>query len=220
VGTAAVLAERKELASGEAGETGPVRRCVATGERAETERMIRFVLGPDHTLVPDLAERLPGRGIWLMALRSAVDDPRLARAVARAAKAPVVIPPALRQSLERLLVQRIADHLALARRAGQAVAGFVAARDWVTSGRARLIVEASDGALEGRRKLLSGARDLAVVSPLTAAELGQPFGRDHVVHVAVARGRLAEAIARDARRLAGVRGEAQEGGARKDRLGG
>ncbi|MCS6855044.1 MAG: RNA-binding protein [Elioraea sp.] len=214
------MAERDGHAPDGGEESGPLRRCVATGERAERQRMIRFVLGPDRALVPDLAERLPGRGLWLLARRDVLDDPRLARAFARAAKGPVTVPAALREGIERLLRRRIAEHLGLARRAGQAVAGFVAAREWVTAGRAGLIVEALDGAEDGRRKLLSGARDLPVVAPLAAHELGAAFGREHVVHVALAPGRLAQAIARDAARLAGVRGEAQEGAARKDRLGG
>lgn len=216
----AVLAEREERAPEEAEETGPIRRCVATGERGARERMIRFVLGPDRALVPDLAERLPGRGFWLLARGDLLDDPKLARVFARAAKGPVTIPARLRESVAQLLARRIAEHLGLARRAGQAVAGFVAARAWVTAGRAGLIVEASDGAPDGRKKLLAGARDLPVVSPLTAAELGAAFGREHVVHVALVCGRLAQAIARDAERLAAVRGAAQEGGAKKDRLSG
>lgn len=216
----AVVAEHEGHAPAEAEETGPLRRCVATGERCARERMIRFVLGPDRALVPDLAERLPGRGFWLLARGDLLDDPKLARAFARAAKGPVTIPARLRESVAQLLARRLAEHLGLARRAGQAAAGFVAAREWVTAGLAGLIVEASDGAPDGRRKLLSGAGHLPVVSPLTAAELGAAFGRDHVVHVALAPGRLAQAIARDAERLAGVRGAAQEGAARKDRLSG
>ncbi len=215
-----VLAAREKDRSEGDEETGPTRRCVATGERLARERMIRFVLDPNRTLVPDVAERLPGRGYWLVARGPLLEDPKLARAFARAAKGPILVPAGLRETVARLLARRIGDHLGLARRAGQAVAGFVAAREWVTAGRAGLIVEASDGAVDGRRKLLSGARELPVVTPLTAADLGAALGRDHVVHVALAPGRLAQTIARDAERLAGVRGTAQEGAARKDRLGG
>ena len=215
-----VLAAREGDTAEEAEETGPTRRCVATGERLARERMIRFVLAPDRTLVPDVAERLPGRGFWLVARGQLLDDPKVARAFARAAKGPVTVPAGLRENVAHLLARRIGEHLGLARRAGQAVAGFVAAREWVTAGRAGLIVTASDGASEGRRKLLSGARELLVVSPLTAAELGAALGREQVVHVALAPGRLAQTIARDAERLAGVRGAAQEEAARKDRLSG
>ena len=44
-------------------ETGPLRRCVLTRQRLPKERMIRFVVGPDRQIVPDLTAKLPGRGI-------------------------------------------------------------------------------------------------------------------------------------------------------------
>jgi len=40
---------------------GPLRTCIATGEEGAPERMIRFVVGPEGDVVPDLARRLPGR---------------------------------------------------------------------------------------------------------------------------------------------------------------
>jgi predicted RNA-binding protein YlxR (DUF448 family)/ribosomal protein L30E len=198
--------------------TGPIRRCVLTGARLTKESMIRFVVGPDGQVVPDLTARLPGRGLWLSAQGSVLEDRRLAQAFARAAKARVTVPDDLRPRLVAGLERRVADLLGLARRAGQAVAGFVAAREWVVSGRAGLVVEARDGAPDGRRKLLSGAA-VPVVAPLTAAELGVVFARDHVVHVAVAPGRLALAIVAETERLAGVRGEVPGNGLReRDRL--
>lgn len=197
-----------DRAEAEEPETGPLRRCVLTGARQAKEAMIRFVVGPDGAVVPDLAARLPGRGLWLSAQRSVLEDRRLAQAFARAAKARVTVPDDLRPRLVAGLERRVAELLGLARRAGQAVAGFVVAREWVASGRAGLVVEARDGARDGRRKLLSGAT-VPVVAPLTAAELGAVFARDHVVHVAIAPGRLAQAIVTEAERLAGVRGETQ-----------
>ncbi|WP_439576831.1 RNA-binding protein [Elioraea sp.] len=195
-------------AAAEEPETGPTRRCVLTGARQAKEAMIRFVVGPDGQVVPDLAARLPGRGMWLSAQGSVLEDRRLGQSFARAAKARVTVPDDLRPRLVAGLERRVADLLGLARRAGQAVAGFVVARDWVASGRAGLVVEARDGAPDGRRKLLAGA-SVPVVAPLTAAELGAVFARDHVVHVAIMPGRLARAIATETSRLAGVRGDAQ-----------
>lgn len=187
-------------------ETGPLRRCVLTGERLAKEAMIRFALGPDGQVVPDLAARLPGRGMWLSAKGAVLEDRRLGQAFARAAKGRVTVPDDLRTMLVAGLERRVGELLGLARRAGQAVAGFVVAREWVASGRAGLVVEARDGAADGRRKLLAGAA-VPVVAPLTAAALGAVFGRDHVVHVAIAPGGLARSIATEAARLAGVRGE-------------
>ncbi|MCX7368001.1 MAG: DUF448 domain-containing protein, partial [Alphaproteobacteria bacterium] len=92
--------------------------------------MIRFVLGPGREIVPDLAERLPGRGMWLSARGDVLESAISRWAFTRAARGPVVVPPGLTALLQRGLRTRIADLLGLARRAGQAVAGWQAAREW------------------------------------------------------------------------------------------
>jgi len=119
--------------------------------------------------------------------------------------------------LDAALVRRIGELLGLARRAGQAIAGFEKAREWLRSGRASLVLEASDGSEAERARFLSGSTGIvAVVAPLPAAALGRMFGRDHVVHVAIAPGRLAERLHGEADRLAGLRGQGLPG----QRLGG
>jgi uncharacterized protein len=168
--------------------------------------MIRFVVGPDQAIVPDLAARLPGRGIWLSARRDVLETARTRGAFAKAARGAVTVPPDLPSVLQAGLARRIGDLLGFARRAGQAVAGFQKGREWLQTGRAGLVVQASDGSLEERTRFV-GTRGVPVIAPLTAAELGTVFGRDHVVHVAVAPGRLAEAIAIETERLAGISGE-------------
>jgi hypothetical protein len=108
--------------------------------------------------------------------------------------------------LEAALVRRISELLGLARRAGQAIAGFEKAREWLRTGRSRLILQASDGSADERARFLSGAREaVSVFAPLSAAALGRVFGRDHVVHVAITPGRLSERLAIEAGRLDGLR---------------
>ena len=196
-------------------ETGPLRRCVVTRERLPKERMIRFSIGPEREIIPDLAARLPGRGIWLSASADVVvsggvgDEAfrRLTRGFAKAARGSVTVPTNLRDMLEAALRRRISDTLGLARRAGQAVAGFEKARELVRSGRSRLLVHASDGSLAERARVLSGCGDaVVVIDPLPGQALGRIFARDHVVHVAVSPGRLADTLAIDAGRLAGLVG--------------
>jgi uncharacterized protein len=174
------------------------------------EQLIRFVVGPDKALVPDLTATLPGRGIWLSASGDVLETARaqggLGRVFARAARGPVVVPSDLSGVLEAALARRIGELLGLARRAGQAVAGFDKAREWLRAGRSRLILQASDGSAAERARFLSGGGEgVTVVDPLTAAALGQVFGRDHVVHVAIAPGRLGERLAVEAARLRGLR---------------
>jgi uncharacterized protein len=220
-------------------ETGPLRRCIVTRQRLPKERMIRFVVGPDRQIVPDLAARLPGRGIWLSASGDVLestgsqDDPRpedgrqegglqeggqqkakqgdgryryLARAFARAARGPVSVPSDLSVLLQTALVRRISECLGLARRAGQAVAGYEKAREALRTGRYRLVLQASDGSEAERSRFLSGfGPDLTIIDPLPGEALGRVFGRDYVVHVAVAPGKLAESLVVEAGRLAGLR---------------
>ena len=194
----------------DAAEQGPLRRCVVTRARLPKQQMIRFVVAPDHTLVPDLAARLPGRGIWLSAQGDVVEAARTRGGFARAARGPVTVPPDLLSALQAALARRIGEQLGLARRAGAAVAGFTRAREWLQQRRVALIVQAADGSAEERARLCGGW-DGPVVTPLAGAALGAVFGRDHAVHVAVAPGRLAERLRDEAARLAGLLAAPDEG---------
>lgn len=168
--------------------------------------MLRFVLGPDGEIVPDLQARLPGRGFWLSARRDVLDTARLRNAFARAARHQVAVPANLTQWVEEGLVRRVTELVGLARRAGQANYGFERAREWLADGRAGIVLQASDGSPDERARFLSGRRDLSVATPLSASALGTVFGRDHVVHVVIAPGRLAELLNIETDRLAGVTG--------------
>jgi len=184
-------------------ERGPLRRCLVTRERQAKEAMIRFVLDPERRLVVDLSERLPGRGMWLSAKADVIEEAARRGAFKKAARGEVHLPPDLRATIEDGLRARVRDLVGFARRAGQAVSGWQSAREWLQSGRAGLLVQAADGSPAEKARLL-GRREVPVVTPLDAAELGAPFGRDRAVHVAIARGRLAERIAAEAARLEGV----------------
>ena len=169
--------------------------------------MIRFVLGPGGEIVPDLAGRLPGRGLWVAAEREAVE-----RAVrggfAKAARATVKAPPDLADRLAAQLARRLVDVLGLARRAGVAVAGFDQVAAALAAGSVAVLLQASDGSMLGRGKLAAKARaqgGVAEVDCLTAAEIGLALGRDNVVHAAVAPGGLARRMLDEARRLEGFR---------------
>ena len=171
------------------------------------EAMIRFVVGPERRIVPDLAARLPGRGIWLSARADVIETARARGAFARAARSAVIVPSDLCSALQAGLTRRVVDHLGLARRAGQAVCGFQKAREVLMAGRAALVVQAADGSADERERFLSGARGVVVVRPISAAELGAVFGRDHAVHAVITPGRLAATLAADVERLAGVSGQ-------------
>ncbi len=189
-------------------ERGPTRRCIVTRTTGAREKMIRFVVGPDRQVVPDLAARLPGRGLWLSARADVLDTARAKGAFARAARGPVRLPADLSAMLQAGLARRVVDLLGFCRRAGQAVAGYEKTREWVQARKTALVIQASDGSEEERRRAISGAdKNLAVAWPVDAATLGAVFGHDRTVHVAVAPGRLAEALINEIERLAGISGE-------------
>lgn len=203
-----------ETAEGEGPEPelkGPLRRCIVTRESLPKEAMIRFVLGPDRQVVPDLAGRLPGRGMWLSARADVLERGLTKGAFSRAARGQVQLPPDLRARIETGLKVRIRDQVGLARRAGQAVSGFQQVREWLKAGRAAALVEASDGSPAERARLM-GSRKAPLIDVLTAKELGAVFGRDHAVHVAIAPGRIADMLVQEAGRLAAVSGIANGAG--------
>jgi hypothetical protein len=127
------------------------------------------------------------------------------RLFARAAKQAVVIPCALADRVEALLVQRCIDAIGLARRAGLAVAGFERVGEALRGAKAALLLAAVDGAEGGRHKLRGLGRGLPLVCVLTAAEMGGAFGREHVVNAALGSGPLCRRLLLDATKLAGFR---------------
>ncbi len=203
--------QAREAAPGAEPPQAAQRRCIASGEVRPKEALIRFVVGPERQLVPDLAGRLPGRGLWLLPRRDMLNRARRRNLFAKAARGAVAVPADLDAQVERLIVQRCLELLGLARRAGHAVAGFEKARAWLREGKTRLLLQAFDGAEDGRRKLralaAAGGSDgsVSVIELLSAVELGQAFGEDHRVHVALRPGPLASRLADELGRLAGFR---------------
>lgn len=203
-GGALTLAGAEEIAAAET-ETGTTRRCLVTGEIRPKSELLRFVVDPTGAIVPDLAGKLPGRGLWLSARRDIVCEAVKKRVFARVAKAPVAVAAGLDDRIEALLVQRAIEGLGLARRAGLAVAGFVKVKTALAEGKAALLVEALDAAADGQEKLAALAAGISRVVCLRGDELGEAFARERIVHVALGGGRLSDRFLADARRLQGFR---------------
>ena len=127
------------------------------------------------------------------------------RIFARAARSQVSVDDGLADRIEQLLAKRCCEILGLARRAGQAVAGFEKVRALVSSGGAKVLVEAADGGGDSRAKLAALAPALPVIDRLSCAELSAALGREHVAHAALAPGRLAASFVAEAARLGGFR---------------
>ncbi|SMF74541.1 LSU ribosomal protein L7AE [Tistlia consotensis] len=200
------LAETAEDLGLDEPDSGPVRRCLVSGERLPKEELLRLVVGPDGALVPDLAERLPGRGLWIRPRRELVETAVKRRLFARAAKAPVTVPADLAEQLGRLLRRRTLERIGLAKRAGALAVGHDQVRAVLDSGRALSLIQASDGSISERDRIAALGRGrnpgLVVWRLLGSAELGEALGRATAVHLAVTDARMAARLDRDLRRLA------------------
>ena len=183
------------------------RRDIVSGEVMDEARLVRFVVGPDDQVVPDLARKLPGRGLWVAAERASVETAAWKGLFARAAKARVIASPDLVELVEKLLRGRVLSALGLARKAGDLTSGFEKVSSAISSGKAVWLIEARDGAADGRRKLMALARKQprppGVVGVFTSAELGLALGGENVIHTAFLAGRAAGRWTQDVGRLAG-----------------
>lgn len=183
----------------------PERRCIATGDVQPRSGLIRFVVGPGDVIVPDILGKLPGRGIWVAADRDALETAIKKRLFARGAKQAVTVPDDLLTQVETLLAKRLIDRISMARKAGLAVAGYEKVRGWLATEEARVLIQSSDGSERGKSKLRAPAGENSFIGCLSAEELGLAFGREHVIHGALAAGGLTKRVVEDASKLSGVR---------------
>lgn len=186
------------------------RRCIVTGDHDGGANLIRFALSPDGVVTPDVAAKLPGRGAWVRADRASVEMAAKKGAFARAFKAPARAPEGLSDTVEFLLARRSLDQLGMAQRAGAIAVGATQVEAAIRARPALLLIEAADGAEEGREKLMSlhiglWGRPPAAVGCFNAADLGVALGRERVIHACLLQERLASVWAAEIGRLSGFR---------------
>lgn len=185
------------------------RRCLVSGDVRPADDLIRFVIGPDGDVVPDLKAILPGRGIWVTANRALLEHAAAKNLFARSAKQAVTVPDDFVPRVEALLVKRCLEYCGLAQRAGQVVTGFEKVRAALRQKDIAVLFEASDGQDDGRKKVMHLAKALdqspLLIGCFNRLELGLAFGRETVVHAALETGDIAQKIQRETARLAGFR---------------
>lgn len=187
-------------------QDGPERKCIVSGQSQPKAGLIRFVIGPDAMVVPDVLARLPGRGIYVAADRAAIDKAAAKGLFSRAARQPVKVPDGLSDLIEAQLLRRVIDLVSMARKAGAAVTGYEKVKDWLEKGQASLLLQASDGSERGKTKLHPPDGEDSFIGCLSSGELGLAFGRERAIHAALAAGGLERRVVEEAARLAGVRG--------------
>ena len=185
-------------------DNGPDRKCIATGEVQPKYGLIRFVAGPDGQVFADILDKLPGRGFYVAADREALDLAVKKNLFSRGAKQPVKVPEGLTDTVEEQLARRVVDLISLQRKSGRAVAGYEKTKGWLQSEEAEVLIQAVDGSGRGKSKL-STPHYGHYIGWLTADELGLAFGRQTVIHAALASGGLTQRVVEEAERLKGLR---------------
>lgn len=222
MGSEARQQRRRRDGAAEGGDGRPERTCIVSRVRHDPAELIRFVLGPDGNVVPDLALRLPGRGVWVEVSRASVEKAARTGAFPRAFKEPACAPADLADVVDRLLARRLGERLSLAVKAGLVVTGFMKVDALVGKAAASVLVHAADAGSDGRGKLdrklfavLAGLQEetgrrmaVPVVDVLTSAELSLAIGRENVVHAALINGGAAKNFTREAERLRRYRSNA------------
>lgn len=190
-------------------EADPERECAVTREKRPQSQMIRFVRAPDGQVLADLAGKLPGRGVWVSADREIIAKAIEKNVFSRRFKAASKADPGLVDEIEQRLTERCLNLMGLAKKAGILVTGFDQVRASLRKARPAWLIEAADGASDGREKVYSLAKalygDVKVAGALTSAELGMALGRRGVVHALLQPGQLVSSWQLAYRRLAGFR---------------
>lgn len=206
---------QRAVSMSETRKDGPERSCVVSRAVKSPDDLIRFVVGPDGVLTPDLRRKLPGRGVWTSLSAKTVTEAVKRKAFERSLKAKITVPADLVAMIDSLMLRDALQALAMANKAGLVSSGFAKVEAVIGSGRCAAVIEASDGAEDGRRKIGQAlkraeiaresaglkARKTPVVAIFAATDLELALGRAHVIHAALAPGPAAEGFLFRWRRL-------------------
>lgn len=203
------MQDEPEVTSG----VGPERLCAVTRENRDARELIRFVLSPDGTIVPDLDRRLPGRGVWVGCDRKLVEKAIATQAFSKSLKMKADAPADLADRVDGLIVKRVTGAFSLANKAGLAVAGFEKVFAALEKGPVRAVLHGADAAVDGRSKIdrkykaiqADRGKPAAIVNVLTIAQMSLAIGRGSVVHAALTPGGLSDRFLEEAERLARYR---------------
>lgn len=191
---------------------GSLRRCVATRAERPPSELIRFVAGPGGVLVPDLDQRLPGRGAWVTGSKDCLREAIRIKAFGRALKRTIAVPGDLVEAVDTLLLKRTLSALSLAKKAGLVTTGFEQVHAQIERGDVAVLLHGTEAARDGRDKLdrkfaavTHGKEQHPVMSGLTITQLSLAMGGANVVHAALIHGGATERFLFAAQRLARFR---------------
>ncbi|UNE54569.1 RNA-binding protein [Bartonella machadoae] len=169
------------------------RTCIVTRKNASAETLIRFVIGPNNQIVPDLKSNLPGRGVWISACHSAIEAAIKQNAFKKSFKTDVEVSPNLAHIVDTLLLKTALSNLSMARKAGAVVMGATKVDAAIRSGQALLVLHAKETKEDGKRKIAQAIhtiqqqtnRKIKTISLFTSDEMRVAFGANPVMHAAL-----------------------------------
>lgn len=169
------------------------RTCIVTRTPDPPEGLVRFVVGPDNRVVPDVALKLPGRGAWVTARADLVERAARRQMFSRAFKRQVTASDDLAAEVASVMRERLVRQLPMLRKAGDLVVGAGKVDALVRDGGALLVLSAKEAAADGVRKIDAARRFASAVigvdtprDPMfTSDELGVAFGDANVIHAAI-----------------------------------
>ena len=204
--------DEAEFGPDKRGHKSPLRRCLASGEVKDPAQMVRFVLSPEGVVIPDVAGKLPGRGVWVSADAASLKAVIKAKAFARGFKGKAKLEGDLIGLTGQLLARRVLGLITMARKSGVIALGYDQVQSMVREASTAFRIEASDGSKDGRGKIRTlakainrelGLPDPIVIGCFTAEQLGGALARESVVHAAIKPGGLARTLSVEAGRLSG-----------------
>jgi len=195
------------------------RKCIVKRQTAERDELLRFVLGTSQedgnqakpgVVVPDLKEKLPGRGVWVSCKKSCVEEAVQKKLFSRGFKAPCIVSGDLPDIVDALLEKRCLDTLSLAKKAGQVVKGFDKVYSAMSKTTLEILIEATDGAEGGQKKLekkfLAVFPEGKIIKLFTSWQMDMAFGSTNVIHAAITHGNMTQNVLAAIDKLAKYRG--------------
>ena len=181
-------------------------------ESRDPSDMVRFVIGPENLIYPDIKAKLPGRGVWVSATRKDLQSALDKNAFSRGFKSKVTVPDNLIEQVETALKRHILALLAMAKKSGKLFIGFDQVMAAARSEGLAWRIEASDGAEGSRGKIRTLSKAIAqelemplprVIGCYDSREIGHILGRDSIIHCALPPGKFARSMGQNVNRLAG-----------------
>ncbi len=192
------------------------RRCIVKRQSTDRDNLLRFVLGPggdnneNSIVVPDLKEKLPGRGVWVTCSRSSVEEAINKKLFSRAFKAKCTVPDDLPDMIDSLLEKKCLNALSFAKKAGHVITGFDKVNSAMSKNTLDLLIEAIDGAEGGQIKLEKKFKAIftegKVIKLFTSGQMDMAFGSTNVIHAAITHGNMTRNVLAAVEQLANYRG--------------